>query len=167
MRSFRTTIVAVGKAVTITYSECLSAALLSSVQCACGVLCFRFWPVWLQHIFPHYLINCTIFRGKNRIIKHVLFLFCSVLFLFFSTNFVWNISRSKKNSEIFYRRSQTSSCKVRFYWTSKFLNKFLKSTQQSNFIKIRPLGAELFHADGPTDTHHHTTPFWPPPAHAS
>ena len=26
--------------------------------------CHR-WTVWLWHIFPHYLINCTIFGGKN------------------------------------------------------------------------------------------------------
>jgi hypothetical protein len=34
-----------GKAVTITYSECLSVALVSSMQCASTVLCFRLWPV--------------------------------------------------------------------------------------------------------------------------
>ena len=27
-----------------------------------------------------------------------------------------------------------------------------KKTQLSNFMKIRPVGAELFHADGRTDT---------------
>jgi hypothetical protein len=31
-----------------------------------------------------------------------------------------------------------------------FLNRFFKK-YSSNFIKIRPLGAELFHADGQTD----------------
>jgi hypothetical protein len=32
------------------------------------------------------------------------------------------------------------------------LNTFSKSSQIPNFMKIRPLGAELFHADGQTDT---------------
>jgi hypothetical protein len=32
-----------------------------------------------------------------------------------------------------------------------FLDIFFKNTQISNFMKIRPVGAELFHADGQTD----------------
>jgi hypothetical protein len=48
------------------------------------------------------------------------------------------------------------SCKVpvirfRFYWSLNFLHTFSKSTQISNFMKIRPVGVELFHADRRTD----------------
>jgi hypothetical protein len=32
-----------------------------------------------------------------------------------------------------------------------FLDRFSKNTQMSDFMKILPLGAELFHADGRTD----------------
>jgi hypothetical protein len=32
-----------------------------------------------------------------------------------------------------------------------FSTDFSKNTQMSNFMKIRPVGAELFHADGRTD----------------
>jgi hypothetical protein len=46
------------------------------------------WPVRLHHIFPHYLINGTIFEVIE----------CKMCVLSFSTNFVWNISYSKKNS---------------------------------------------------------------------
>ena len=33
------------------------------------------------------------------------------------------------------------------------MEKFSKNTPISNFMKIRPVGAELFHADGQTDRH--------------
>ena len=36
--------------------------------------------------------------------------------------------------------------------TFNFLDIFSKDTQISNFLKIRPVEAELFHADGQTDT---------------
>jgi len=32
-----------------------------------------------------------------------------------------------------------------------FLDRFSKNFQISNFIEIRPVGAQLFHADGQTD----------------
>ena len=31
----------------------------------CAALYFHLWPVWLCHISPHYLINDTIFGGKE------------------------------------------------------------------------------------------------------
>jgi hypothetical protein len=35
-----------------------------------------------------------------------------------------------------------------------FRDRFSETIQMSNFIKIRPVGAELYHADGKTDGHH-------------
>ena len=35
----------------------------------------------------------------------------------------------------------------------KFLHSFSKNTQISNFMKIRSVGAVLFHSDGRTDGH--------------
>ena len=48
-----------------------------------------YYIVWLYHIFPHYLINVTLF-GTIMENKMCVLIFC--------TNFVWNISHSKKNS---------------------------------------------------------------------
>ena len=49
-----------------------------------------------------------------------------------------------------------SSCEVpgilvRLKKKNNFLKRFWKSTQMSNFMKIRPVEAEFFHADGQTD----------------
>jgi hypothetical protein len=38
------------------------------MQSARAVLYCHLWPVWLNHIFPHYLINGTIFR--KEVIEH-------------------------------------------------------------------------------------------------
>jgi hypothetical protein len=50
----------------------------------------------------------------------------------------------------------TSSCRVpvivRFQSNLNFLHVFSKNAQISDFMKMRPVGAELFHADGQTDT---------------
>jgi hypothetical protein len=41
------------------------------MQSACAVLYCHLWPIWLYHIFPHYLINDTIFGKKLLNIKCV------------------------------------------------------------------------------------------------
>jgi hypothetical protein len=40
-----------------------------------------------------------------------------------------------------------------FKQASVFSKHFSKNTHISNFMKIRPMGDELFHADGQTDRH--------------
>jgi hypothetical protein len=40
---------------------------------------------------------------------------------------------------------------VRFQWRFNFIDRFSKNTQISNFMRISPVGAELFHAGGWTD----------------
>jgi len=84
------------------------------------------WPVLFCCIFPHYLINGTIFF----------------------TTFIWNISHSKNNWARYYHNC-TSSCKVptslvRFYWKLNILHRFSKNSQISNFMKVRAVGAEWY-----------------------
>ena len=74
-----------------------------------------------------------------------------------STTFVWNISHSKKNWARFYQKMYI--CRHVKYplflpdfneaWI--FPTVYSKNTQISNFMKIRAVGAELFHADGRMD----------------
>jgi hypothetical protein len=64
----RVKIVALEKAVRITFSVCV-CSLLSSTQSACVVLYGHLWPVWLCHIFPRYLINGTIFEKKKKLLN--------------------------------------------------------------------------------------------------
>ena len=44
-----------GKALSVTYSECVCS--LSYPACKAHVPYCYLWPVWLYHIYPHYLIT--------------------------------------------------------------------------------------------------------------
>ena len=68
-----------------------------------------------------------------------------------STTFVWNISHSKKNSAGYYNKCKVPTVFVRLQGKFNFLNRVYKNTQISNFVKIRQVGAELFHAGGRMD----------------
>jgi hypothetical protein len=51
----------------------------SSVQSACAVLYCYQRPVWLYHIFPHFLVNGTMFGKICFTHKMCAMLFCTVL----------------------------------------------------------------------------------------
>jgi len=53
------------------------------------LLCCHLRPLWLFHIFPHYLTNDMVF--EKNIIEH------KMCVLIFPTTFVLNISQSEKN----------------------------------------------------------------------
>jgi len=57
--------------------------------CNAHALYCHLWPTLLCSIFPHFLVNGTVFK------KTLLY----TVYLIFCTNFVWNISHSKKKWE--------------------------------------------------------------------
>jgi hypothetical protein len=61
-RRIRVTIVAVEKQ-KVLHILCVSVALV--IQHAPYYIAYYLWPVWLYHIFPHYLTNGTIFGTKK------------------------------------------------------------------------------------------------------
>ena len=113
-------------------------------------------------VFSCGLSGCTIFFriiSKNGTIfgEGLLNITCVLIFC---TASIWSISQFK-NSSRFYHKLRRSSCKVTVV-LAKILMKlefsryfFSKNPQIPNFMKIRPVGAELFHADGRTDRDRH------------
>jgi hypothetical protein len=117
------------------------------MQSACAVLYCNVSPIWLYNIFSHYLTNGTIF-GKNVLnIKSVFWFSLQLL----SETFLI-LRRTERDIIIYVHRS---SCKVpgilvRFQRNLNFLDRSSKNTRISNSMETRPVGAELFHADGQT-----------------
>ena len=90
-------------------------------------------PLWLHHIFRHYLINDTIFGKKVPEIKYV---------------FRFSLHLLSK-AFLMLRRSQRNIVE-----NGNFLDTFSgKEGPISYFIKIRAVGAELFHVDRRTHGH--------------
>ena len=106
------------------------------------------WPAWLYNIFPHYLINGTIFEGgKKRLLN------TKCVLLIFPTNFVRNVSHPTKKWARYDQKcilvctqSTRYSCPIliKLEFSRQILE---KNPQISNFMKIRPVGTEFFHAD--------------------
>jgi hypothetical protein len=93
---------------------------------------------------------------RNKVIQHKMCRFV------FSTSFVWNISHSEKNparschkcTQIF-----TQNTYLLFLPDADEFSRLSKNKEISNFMKIRPVGAEFFHAIGRTDMMKQTVAF--------
>ena len=123
-----------GKAISVKYFQFLS------------IVASYFAPVRLYHIFY------TLSHKVKILGKHLLNTKCVLIFC---TPFVWKISHCKKN-----RLRFAQKCILVFIYSTlysyRFLIKFLlrhfsKNTQIPNFVKIRPVEANLFHADRQRD----------------
>jgi hypothetical protein len=138
-----------GKAISITYSECMFVAVVSVIQ----------------HMKPmrHIILSSVAYP----VIKYFSTL-CHKRTIFVKKSYwTWNVSwfslqllseefiYFQKNSAIVTINAYTSSCRVlvilvRCHWTLNFVDIFSK-TQISNFVKIRAVGVELSHSCGRTD----------------
>jgi hypothetical protein len=117
------------------------------MQWACTILYCRLLPVWSFHLFPHYLTKLRDYFRKKKVIEHE----CVLTFF---TIYIWNISHSKEIQLNTIIHAYRFWCKVpvivRFSWSLNFFDRFSKNTQIPDFIRSRPLGAEIFNADRQT-----------------
>jgi len=152
--------------VSFTHPLCVCVCVCVWCECVCVCVCVA---LGIQHamrirriicglphsttFFPHYLINGTIFERKKKVLEH------KMCVISFSTNFDWNYLILRRNERDVIKKMYFGlhvkypiflSC---FNETWFFSSDFLENLQISNFMKIRPVGAEYFHASGRTDRH--------------
>jgi hypothetical protein len=116
------------------------------MQCACAILSFVACPV-VQYI--HVISqNGTIFENE---VMELELCFDSSLHLLSANiyHFKKNWVRYDQKCIFVFNKSTCNSCQI--LMKLEFLDRFSRSIQESNFMKIRPVGAELFHADERTD----------------
>ena len=97
----------------------------------------------------HFLINGTIFEKKKLLNTKYVFRF-SLQLLSETCLIIWRAERDMiKNAH----RSSWKYVLFLSYFNKSyiFLRRFSKNTDPYHFLKIRPVGAELIHADGQTD----------------
>ena len=132
-----------GKAISITYSECSSVALVIQHAPYCH-LC----PASLYNNFPYYLINYMVFERTLLNMK------CVFPFSLRLSSEIFFIQRRNERDMI--KTVYWSSCKVPFIlvrlsWNSNFPNTFSKNKPIQNFMTVGQGGAKLFLADRRTD----------------
>ena len=119
---------------------------LSYQACSAHAPYCHLWPIHIYNILSHYLIKRTIFRKK--VIAH------KMCVLIYYTNFVCNISHAKKNLVRYYHEytyvfTESTHYPWRILMKLEFSSQiFLKILRITKFIKIHPVGAELFHTAG-------------------
>ena len=107
------------------------------------------WPAPLYNIFPHYLINCTIF-GKEKLLNTKCVFWFS-LQLLCETFLILRRTERDMIKNVYW-----SYLKYLLFWfhfneTWIFSTDFGKNCRIPNLTKISAVGVEPFHADGRTD----------------
>jgi len=101
-------------------------------------------------IFSHFISQTV--RFSRKMIEHkTCALFLSKLLS--ETFLILRITERGMIKNVYWSAYKVAVIIARFQWSSNFLYKFSKNTQISNFTKICPVGAELFHVNGRTDRH--------------
>ena len=109
----------------------------------CAVLYCHLWPIWRYQSFPHYLINGTIGGGGVKL--------NTKMYLYFHYNSRWSISHFQRDIIVNVRSSWKIYIMLCQIWIKlEFSLQILKNPQISNVMKIRPVGAEVFHQDRQT-----------------
>jgi hypothetical protein len=126
------------------YSECCSVDFGIQHACTCAILYCHLWAVGLYHTSPYYLTNGTAFgttllNTKSifslRLMSEVLFILCGI-----QRDIAINVGLHRSSCGIQLLLSDLKS-------NLAFLGIFLESMQILIFVKICPVGDELFHAD--------------------
>jgi len=130
------------KAVSITYSECAFVVLVNQ-HAKRMTLCCHLWPIFQSHE-RHDL------RFKRKITENS----CLDFLYNFWNNFHYNnnSARCSHKCTLVFMYSVRCSCQIlmKLQLSKQIVQKYSKI---SNFMKIRPVAAALFHVVGRTDRH--------------
>ena len=123
---------------------------LSSMQLVCAILRRHLWPLWLHHIFRHYLITGTIFGKKLFNTKRV---FWFSLQTMSKTFLILRIIYRDIVINVWKRHVKYSLFLSSFNENWVFSTDFRKKNLNIKFHKNTSSGFELYHADEHTDGH--------------
>jgi hypothetical protein len=117
------------------------------MQCACAILSSAACPA-LQYFSTLSHKRHDLWGKQLLNIKHV---FDFSLQILSETSLILRSIRRDITMSVGRSSSKVPVIVVRFWWSPNIFHRFSKNTQMSNFIKIRLVGAELFHVDKFTD----------------